>query len=109
MAGRRRVRLGEDLRDAQYVALASILGCRLVTLDGRLRRGAARLGFVEEEQRNELAALSEFVHGRRVPGVWTDASFSGVAAVSSVELLRQPLCRGCQRWAGWSVRCVSSR
>jgi predicted nucleic acid-binding protein len=32
--------------DAQYVALAGILGCQLVTLDGRLRRGAARLGFV---------------------------------------------------------------
>ena len=32
--------------DAEYLALASLLGCRLVTLDGRLRRGAARLGFV---------------------------------------------------------------
>ena len=32
--------------DAEYVALAQILGCRLVTLDGRLRRGAERLGFV---------------------------------------------------------------
>jgi predicted nucleic acid-binding protein len=32
--------------DAQYVALAGILGCWLVTLDGQLRRGAARLGFV---------------------------------------------------------------
>ena len=32
--------------DAEYVALASILGCRLVTLDARLRRGADRLGFV---------------------------------------------------------------
>lgn len=32
--------------DAEYVALASLLGCRLVTLDGRLRRGADRLGFV---------------------------------------------------------------
>lgn len=31
---------------AEYLALASLLGCRLVTLDGRLRRGAARLGFV---------------------------------------------------------------
>jgi predicted nucleic acid-binding protein len=28
--------------DAEYLALARILGCRLVTLDGRLRRGAAR-------------------------------------------------------------------
>ena len=28
--------------DAEYVALARMLGCRLVTLDGRLRRGAAR-------------------------------------------------------------------
>lgn len=31
---------------AEYVALAALLGCRLVTLDGRLRRGADRLGFV---------------------------------------------------------------
>lgn len=31
---------------ANYVALARILGCRLVTLDTRLGRGAARLGFV---------------------------------------------------------------
>lgn len=32
--------------DAEYVALARILGCRLVTLDGRLRRRTADLGFV---------------------------------------------------------------
>ena len=32
--------------DAEYVALAQILECRLVTLDTRLRRGADRLGFV---------------------------------------------------------------
>lgn len=32
--------------DAEYVALASLLGCRLVTVDSRLRRGADRLGFV---------------------------------------------------------------
>ena len=32
--------------DAEYVALAGLLGCRLLTLDGRLRRGADRLGFV---------------------------------------------------------------
>lgn len=32
--------------DAEYVALAKSEGCRLVTLDGRLRRGADRLGFV---------------------------------------------------------------
>jgi predicted nucleic acid-binding protein len=32
--------------DAEYVALAKILGCRLVTLDARLRRGADRLGYV---------------------------------------------------------------
>jgi predicted nucleic acid-binding protein len=32
--------------EAEYLALASILGCRLVMLDERLRRGAARLGFV---------------------------------------------------------------
>jgi predicted nucleic acid-binding protein len=30
--------------DAEYVALARLLGCRVVTLDGRLLRGAARLG-----------------------------------------------------------------
>jgi predicted nucleic acid-binding protein len=32
--------------DAEYVALASLLHCRLVTVDARLRRGAERLGFV---------------------------------------------------------------
>lgn len=32
--------------DAEYVALAKMTGCRLVTVDGRLRRGADRLGFV---------------------------------------------------------------
>lgn len=32
--------------DAEYVALAALLKCRLVTADGRLRRGADRLGFV---------------------------------------------------------------
>jgi predicted nucleic acid-binding protein len=32
--------------DAEYVALAALLKCRLVTVDGRLRRGADRLGFV---------------------------------------------------------------
>ena len=32
--------------DSNYVALARLLGCRLVTLDARLRRGTARLGFV---------------------------------------------------------------
>ena len=32
--------------DAEYIALASILDCRLVTIDGKLRRGADRLGFV---------------------------------------------------------------
>lgn len=32
--------------DAEYLALASLLGCRLVTVDARLRRGADRLGFV---------------------------------------------------------------
>jgi len=32
--------------DAEYVALAKVEGCRLVTLDSRLRRGTDRLGFV---------------------------------------------------------------
>lgn len=32
--------------DAEYVALAKLLDCRLVTLDTRLRRGADRLGLV---------------------------------------------------------------
>lgn len=32
--------------DAEYVALAQILDCRLVTLDMRLRRGTDHLGFV---------------------------------------------------------------
>jgi predicted nucleic acid-binding protein len=32
--------------DAEYLALAQLLGCRLVTLDGWLRRGASHLGFV---------------------------------------------------------------
>jgi predicted nucleic acid-binding protein len=32
--------------DANYVALARLLACRLVTLDARMRRGTARLGFV---------------------------------------------------------------
>lgn len=32
--------------DSNYVALARLLGCRCVTLDARLRRATARLGFV---------------------------------------------------------------
>jgi len=32
--------------DAEYVALARLLGCRLVTLDSRLRSASARLGIV---------------------------------------------------------------
>jgi predicted nucleic acid-binding protein len=32
--------------DAEYVALAKLLNCRLVTLDARLRRGTDRLGIV---------------------------------------------------------------
>lgn len=32
--------------DAEYLALAELLDCRLVTVDGRLRRGAERLGYV---------------------------------------------------------------
>lgn len=33
--------------DAEYVALAKLSECLLVTLDARLRRGADRLGFVK--------------------------------------------------------------
>lgn len=32
--------------DAEYVALAHLLACRLITLDARLRRRAGALGFV---------------------------------------------------------------
>ena len=32
--------------DAEYLALARLLRCRAVTLDGPLRRGAGRLGLV---------------------------------------------------------------
>ncbi|MGH9115142.1 MAG: hypothetical protein ACRDWW_04860 [Acidimicrobiales bacterium] len=44
-------RLAEELGwaktyGAEYVALARLLRCRLVTLDRRLRRGTERLGFV---------------------------------------------------------------
>jgi predicted nucleic acid-binding protein len=44
-------RIADDLGwgrtyDAEYVALAKLLDCQLVTLDTRLRRGADRLGFV---------------------------------------------------------------
>jgi predicted nucleic acid-binding protein len=44
-------RIADDLGwaktyDAEYLALASLLGCRLVTVDAKLRSGADRLGFV---------------------------------------------------------------
>jgi len=32
--------------DAEYLALARLLDCKLVTVDARLRRGSARLGIV---------------------------------------------------------------
>ena len=32
--------------DAEYLATAELLGCQLVTVDERLRRGADRLGYV---------------------------------------------------------------
>ena len=49
--GREAWRIADDLGwaktyDAEYLALASLLGCRFVTLDARMRRGADRLGFV---------------------------------------------------------------
>ena len=44
-------RIADDLGlaktyDAEYLALAELNGCRLVTLDRKLRRGAGRLGYV---------------------------------------------------------------
>lgn len=49
--GKEAWRLADELgfaktNDAEYLALAGLLECRLVTLDGRLRRAADRLGFV---------------------------------------------------------------
>ena len=49
--GREAWRLAEEFGwgrtyDAEYVALAKLLDCRLVTLDTRLQRGTDRLGFV---------------------------------------------------------------
>jgi predicted nucleic acid-binding protein len=49
--GREAWRIADELGwartyDAEYVALAQLLECRLVTLDGRLYRRIAHLGFV---------------------------------------------------------------
>ena len=49
--GREAWRIADELGwartyDAEYVALASVLGCRLVTLEGRLWRRTRGLGFV---------------------------------------------------------------
>lgn len=43
--------------DAEYLALARLLGTRVVTLDTRLRRGAARLGLVVTPA--ELAGMAQ--------------------------------------------------
>ncbi len=44
--------------DAEYVALATLLDCRLVTLDIRLRRGAERLGMVVTPSELQPAATA---------------------------------------------------
>lgn len=58
--------------DAEYLALASLLGCRLVTLDARLRRGADRLGFVTSpgELRSEPGSgFADRIERKRLEGV----------------------------------------
>jgi predicted nucleic acid-binding protein len=45
--------------DAEYLATAELLGCQLVTVDARLRRGANRLGYV--------LTAAELLEGTGVP------------------------------------------
>ena len=55
--------------DAEYVALAKILSCRLITIDGRLWRGTKRLGFVitPEELRSEERRVGKECRSRWSP------------------------------------------
>ena len=46
--------------DAEYLALAELLDCRFVTLDARLHRGAARLGFVLSPTELKRAARKQY-------------------------------------------------
>jgi integrase len=49
---------------ANYVALARLLDCRLVTLDARLRRGTARLDMQECLGHAQIQTTMRYVHFR---------------------------------------------